>query len=212
MRIILVDLHTGLAEAAAQVGWPGEVLARTNLADVQLAYTPGSAVVSPANSFGFMDGGVDLVISRIMYPGVQTVIRDMIADGPHRTHLRRPYLPIGDALSVPVPGKPGVLMIAAPTMWLPQDVQTTHNAYHATYAALAAASAAGTETLIFPGMCTGYGKMSPAHAVSQMADAIHDWRAGRSARWDAPTIVAEQPNVYMNIEFSSLADFRESKH
>lgn len=212
MRVVLVDLHGSLADAARKAGWPGDVIAWTRLQDVALAYEPGSAVVSPANSLGFMDGGVDFPISRVMFPGVEERLRGMIADGPYRTLLGRPCLPIGKALVVPVPGKPGVQVVSAPTMWLPQDVRGTHNAYHATFAAVQAACEAGVSTLIFPGMCTGCGRLKPDEAVAQMTQALQDHFTGKPARWSADDIVREQPNTYMNTEFRPLSPTAPPPH
>ncbi len=207
MRLLLVDLHGALADAAALQRWPGDVRAWTDLKDVPEAYRAGCAVISPANSLGFMDGGVDYVISRVMFPGVEGALRAALAARGVRTDLGRPWLRIGEALVVPVPvpvpvPEQGAFLIAAPTMWLPQDVRGTHNAYHATYAAIAEARRhGGIHTLVFPGMGTGCGMLTPDEALGQMSSAARDALEGRPPRWDAAQIARQQPRVYMNIEF-----------
>jgi O-acetyl-ADP-ribose deacetylase (regulator of RNase III) len=228
--VTLVDLHGKLVTAADQVGWrevhpsgwtevrdvpgaPGsafvrparqevELLGWTDVQDVEM--TPGTGFVSPANSLGFMDGGIDYVLSRVMFPGVEAQVKDAIASHKCMTLLGRAYLPIGRAVVVPTQHE-GVKLVAAPTMWLPQDVRGTHNAYHAMYAALDAATRdGGIRRLVVPGLGTGCGRLSAEEAVAQMRDAHCDFVAGRGPRFSAGEIEAEQPNWYENTEFKPV--------
>jgi O-acetyl-ADP-ribose deacetylase (regulator of RNase III) len=131
-----------------------------------------------------------------------------------QTSLGRPYLPIGEALVVEVPSRPRVYVVSAPTMWLPHDVRGTHNAYHAMHAILRATSEHGAiERLVLCGLCTGCGKVPPAEAVAQMRLAWRDWREGTGPRWSPEDISAEQPRVYMNVEFepSILQDLTRAR-
>ena len=71
----------------------------------------GAAFVSPANSLGFMDGGVDYTLSREMFPGCEKEVKKKIwelaaqdPEGGHKTLLGRPYLRVGSALWVPCAG------------------------------------------------------------------------------------------------------------
>ena len=204
MRVSFVDLHASLLDAALAAGWQNdddvELLGWTDVRDVKLA--PGTAFVSPANSLGFMDGGIDYVLSREMFPGVEERVKRAIEARGRRTSLGRPYLPIGEALVVEAPGRPGVYLVSAPTMWLPQDVRGTRNAYHAMHAVLRAAAEHGSiERLVLCGLCTGCGMVPPAEAVAQMMLAWRDWREGAGPRWSPEEVAAEQPRVYMNVEF-----------
>lgn len=207
MRVTFVSYHGALGDAALECGWDVEVLNFTDVRDVPLL--PGTAYVSPANSLGFMDGGIDYVYSRIMFPGLEADVKRAIADhGGNTSKLGRPFLPIGRALVVPVT-PPGVYMVVAPTMLMPHDVRGTHNAYHATYAALKAACDHGNITrLIIPGMCTGCGMMGAAEAVGQMKRAHDDFLAGRPPAWTPEQIVAEQPPWYENTEFFDIPPSR----
>jgi len=97
----------------------------------------GSAWVSPANSFGWMDGGVDWTIRQAYDQAgcditalVQTAIRDQ-AEG---------ELPVGQALVVPTPNTPYTHLIVAPTMRTPRPAFWTLNAYLAFRAILMVAS------------------------------------------------------------------------
>lgn len=61
--LTLVDLRSGLADAAEAAGWTEvAVMARTDMRDVPLV--PGTAFLSPANSIGEMSGGIDELYSR----------------------------------------------------------------------------------------------------------------------------------------------------
>ena len=74
--VVLVDLHGSIVTAAR--GWAGiETLAWTDVRDVPAG--PGTAFVSPANSLGFMDGGIDFVLSRFMFPGVEASVKAAFA-------------------------------------------------------------------------------------------------------------------------------------
>ena len=209
MRITLVDLHGSLVDAARAHGWDVELLGYTNVRDVAIeAQTTG--YVSPANSLGFMDGGIDYVLSRIMFPGVERRVKAAFAEEGLTNLLGRRYMPIGRAVVVSAIGQPfeehppRLVLVAAPTMWLPQDVHKTHNAYSAFYAALTAAAAAGVDRLIVPGLCTGCGMMSASDAIGQMKLAHEDHVGGLPPRFDDAAIVAEQPNYYQNSEFKPI--------
>jgi O-acetyl-ADP-ribose deacetylase (regulator of RNase III) len=205
MQVTLVDYHGAIATAAKADGWDAvEIIAYTDVRDIPL--DPGTAFVSPANSLGFMDGGIDYVYSRIMFPGIEPAVKRAISDrSGHVSKLGRPFLPIGNALVVPVPHAEQIFMVVAPTMLMPQDVRGTHNAYHATYAALKAARATpGVRRLVIPGMCTGCGMLSPAEAVGQMHRAHTDFTSGRPPAWTSAQIDNEQPPWYENTEFVDI--------
>jgi hypothetical protein len=84
---------------------------------------PVDAVVSPANCFGFMDGGIDRAYCARFGWSIQDRVRELIArdwDG---------ELPIGLAVVVET-GAPDVrYLLAAPTVRAPASVANTLNAY-----------------------------------------------------------------------------------
>lgn len=203
LRVTLVDLHGENVAAAHRGGWREvNCLAWTDIQDLPM--TSGTAFVSPANSLGFMDGGIDYVLSRVMFPGIEARVKEAIAALGIETLLGRRHLPIGRAVCVPTQ-HPGVHLIAAPTMWLPQDVRGTHNAYHAMYAVLTCASAIpDVNKIVVSGLGTGCGLMSSDVAVSQMRDAYRDFYSGSPARFSAEQIKEEQPTWYENTEFKHI--------
>lgn len=179
MKIILSAVEEPLARA-----WetfcgdvPGVTIHRGSILDVAC-----DAVVSPANSFGFMDGGIDALYLEYFGADIQMRVRRAICERHHGElvvgtaeivetgHVRIPYL------------------IAAPTMRVPMILRETVNPYLATRAALllvrsgtfpdgahAGAPVADViHAVAFPGMGTGVGRVSPATCARQMRMAIDD--------------------------------------
>ncbi|WP_232296549.1 macro domain-containing protein [Plesiocystis pacifica] len=136
------------------------------------------AVVSPANSFGIMDGGIDRYYRNTFGLRVENTLRGLI-----ERRYPEGELPIGEALLVPT-GHPRIpRMVAAPTMRTPGRIVGTDNVRRAMLAALRTASAAANppiERLGCPSMGTGVGRMDPFDAVEQMLDAWRSFRAERA--------------------------------
>ena len=130
---------------------------------------PADAMVSPANSFGIMDGGLDLAIRCQLGHGVQAKLQTVIVDKYHGE------LPVGSAEIVPTGDERWKYLIAAPTMRIPESVAFTINAYIAFRAILVACEnfnrAAGQRlisSLICSGLGTGVGGMTAAKCAGQM--------------------------------------------
>jgi O-acetyl-ADP-ribose deacetylase (regulator of RNase III) len=102
--------------------------------DIKNIPIDNTCFVSPANSLGFMDGGIDLVLSRDIMPGIESKVKNRIQELGIQSSMGRPYLPIGSVISVPHDSS--TCLIITPTMFLPHDVRGTQNAYWSFYAAL----------------------------------------------------------------------------
>lgn len=137
------------------------------------------AIVSPANSFGFMDGGIDMVYTRHFGWGLSERLRAHLAEAHHGE------LPVGQAAIVPTGDECIPWLISAPTMRVPSDVSETVNAYlafRATLRAVAAFNAAGhgpIRSILSPGMCTAIGRMPFSRAAHQMRHAYNICIAGK---------------------------------
>ena len=88
------------------------------------------AVISPANSFGFMDGGVDAAYMGFFGPDTQHRVQQIIRD------LHQGELVIGTAEIVETGTACLPYLIAAPTMHVPIMLGASVNAYLAAQAAL----------------------------------------------------------------------------
>jgi len=127
------------------------------------------AIVSPANSFGFMDGGIDAVYTYHFGEGLQQRLQEVIAVE-HGGEL-----PVGAAVVVPTMHADIPWCISAPTMRVPRDVATTVNAYLAFRAALRAILAhnasgrlSAIRSVLCPGLGTAVGRMPAARCARQM--------------------------------------------
>lgn len=131
------------------------------------------AIVSPANSFGYMDGGIDLVYLRRFGWELQTRLQ---------THLKEEHdgeLPVGQATIVETFDATIPYLVSAPTMRVPMNASNTINAYLAFRAAIRAVKlhnreipGAAIRTVLCPGLCTAIGRMSPDLSARQMAAAF----------------------------------------
>ena len=130
------------------------------------------AVVSPANSFGFMDGGLDLLLSERFGWDLQDRVMKAIQSRPMRELL------IGEAIIVPTEDLRVPWLIAAPTMRVPMRIRNSIHAYLAMKAILIAAKSHQGEVPIthvaIPGLGTGVGHLAPQVSAAQMAKAYRE--------------------------------------
>jgi O-acetyl-ADP-ribose deacetylase (regulator of RNase III) len=132
-----------------------------------------NAIVSPANSFGFMDGGIDLAYSRYFGWDLQKRLQKIICEKYYGE------LPVGNAVILETGSKEIEYLISAPTMRVPQDISGTANAYLAFRAALIAVrdfnETGGSEikSILCPGLGTATGGMPPRVCAVQMKKAYN---------------------------------------
>ena len=143
------------------------------------------AYVSPANSYGFMDGGIDQRYLQFYGADLQDRVQEMI-----RGHWDG-FMPVGCASLLMQTVGPD--LIVAPTMHVPMDVSKTVHAYLATSAALLCANASGIEHLALPVMCTGVGQMPAHRALRQIITAIAE-------RSDDPDDCPDLPHHFDSIQ------------
>jgi O-acetyl-ADP-ribose deacetylase (regulator of RNase III) len=117
------------------------------------------AIVSPANSFGFMDGGIDMVYTQRFGWGVQRRLQAL---------LRAEYggeLLVGQAVVIETGDADYPWLISAPTMRVPMDINGTVNAYLAFRAVLRAVDAhnarhpGAIRSVLCPGLGTATGAL-----------------------------------------------------
>jgi O-acetyl-ADP-ribose deacetylase (regulator of RNase III) len=131
------------------------------------------AYVSPANSYGIMDGGLDLLLNR-RFPRIGVRVRGRIS-------ARGCPLPPGEAIIVETDDPYVPFLVVAPTMFEPSRVSQTSNAQKAMSGALRAvqnlnSSGEGPiESVVFPGLGTGIGACDPKEAAEQMASAYRSY-------------------------------------
>ena len=173
-RIALRDLNPALIAAWEEAfeGVPGVEIEEGDIFEVA-----ADAIVSPANSFGFMDGGIDLVYSRHFGWDLQDRLQARIeADWGGE-------LPVGMATVVETQDPEIPFLICAPTMRTPDVVAGTMNAYLAFRATLRAVQQHNQQatrpitSILCPGLGTAVGHMPPRQCAQQMRMA-YDWTLG----------------------------------
>lgn len=150
-----------------------------------ILHVKADAVVAPANSFGFMTGGIDLHFKNYFGKEMEVALQKKIR-GEYSGELL-----VGQATSVEVkhPEFQMKYLIAAPTMRVPENVSHTINAYLAAKAALTEALKLGVNSIVFPGLGTGTGMLLFEDCAKQVNAAINDIMI---AKWRYPTTIYEE--------------------
>lgn len=164
----IIFFHT--FESAMATAWRKAfaAVAGINIMESDILEGQCDAVVSPANSFGFMDGGIDLAYRRYFGMDLQSRVQARI-----RSEFRG-ELPVGQATIVPTGSELVPYLVAAPTMRVPERIGDTVNVYLAFRATLLAILAHNEEStsainaVRVPAMGTGIGAMPLARAARQM--------------------------------------------
>src|SRR5262245_38207657 len=139
MQVLLIDHHLAMARA-----WRTAFADRDDVEVIESDYfsRPAGAMVSPANSFGIMDGGLDAAIrDQLGFPVQQRVQRAIV----ERHHGE---LAVGSAELVETGDARWPVLVVAPTMRVPESVAQTLNAYLAFRAALLACMRAEIATVV----------------------------------------------------------------
>jgi O-acetyl-ADP-ribose deacetylase (regulator of RNase III) len=166
--------------------------------------------VSPANSFGTMDGGIDLYLDTCIFPDIEKPLRQKIAKLKIMSKFNRPYLPIGSSIIIYT--NKNIAMVSSPTMLKPQEVSQTQNAYYATIATLYNIFINNkhdpeTTDIILTSFCCGWGKMDPKTSFTQIQKGINDYKTYKPQHVMKNIIICEpnlweQPKNYENTEFT----------
>lgn len=173
MNFILIDTREDMVVAWQNSfqGYPQVSVKCGSIFDVEC-----DALVSPANSFGYMDGGLDMRISQFFGWHVQERLQELIRDRHHGELL------VGAAEIVPTNHPRIPFVISAPTMRVPMILSETVNVYLATRAVILLVLHGffpdgdtvedKVTTIAFPGMGTGIGRVTPNICARQMKSAI----------------------------------------
>ena len=140
------------------------------------------AIVSPSNSFGFMDRGIDAIYRNHFGPGIQHRVQQLISER-HHGELLVGVADLVETGDVDIP-----YMIIAPTMRVPMVLTSSVNAYLAARAALLLVKhqtfPSGSESgrpladkiqrVAVPGRGTGVGQIGPNTCARQLRAAIDE--------------------------------------
>ncbi len=132
-------------------------------------------MVSPANSFGLMDGGIDLAIRDFYGMGIQYKVQKGIQKEFYGEQ------PVGTSMIVFTENDDYPFLAHTPTMRVPISIAGTDNVYNAMFAMLGAVanhnktSKAKINTVLCPGLGTDTGAVPLKEAARQMALAYQNF-------------------------------------
>jgi O-acetyl-ADP-ribose deacetylase (regulator of RNase III) len=131
-----------------------------------------NSVVSPANSYGFMDGGIDKDYLAFFGPSLQQTVTQMTSSRPEG------HLPVGASAIVLTGHQTIPYLILAPTMVTPEFIPP-ENVYRAMRAILRLAkiNSHRINNVYSPGLGSGVGGVAPEVAAANMAEAYGDFIA-----------------------------------
>ena len=139
---------------------------------------PADALVSPANSFGYMNGGLDFAISKHLGWHLEKDLQRLIREKYYGELL------VGQAEVLPTGSPAFPYLIAAPTMRTPMTITRGPNVYQAMkailvllrYGKLATGELVSSQiqTVAIPGLGTGIGQVRPLVCARQMRLAWED--------------------------------------
>jgi len=173
LELVLCAVEAPLAQAWLTVAEnrPGIRVHPGSVLDIE-----AQAVVSPANSFGWMRGGIDALYSRA-FPEVEQNVRSGVLA------YHGGELPVGEALIVPTGEAAPEWMISAPTMreageQLPADTVHPYLAARAVFRLWLHGRLENgvpvrdaVRTIAMPGLGTGVGEVEPQTCARQVAAA-----------------------------------------
>ena len=144
-------------------------------------------IVSPANSFGFMDGGLDLMILDKIGKHIELKVQQVIKE----RHLWELLVGQAELISTGFSSIP--FIVVAPTMRVPMILdQESVNIYLASRAIFhLIKNTKDIKTISISGLGTGIGGIIPSVCAMQMKKAYHDawlnWYEFPKNRYDAQT-------------------------
>jgi O-acetyl-ADP-ribose deacetylase (regulator of RNase III) len=179
MKVILSAVDEALAKAWQQFCGDLEFVQIHHGSILDLSC---DAIVSPANSFGFMDGGIDAIYQNHFGPTIQARVKQLIVEHHHGEML------VGTADIVGTGDVRIPYLIVAPTMRVPMVLTGSVNAYLAARAVFLLVKhhkfqseiehgrpiAEKIHSIAFPGLGTGVGNLGPNTCARQVRAAIDD--------------------------------------
>lgn len=117
-------------------------------------------IVSPANSFGVMSGGLDRAIRDFFGMELQTAVQNTII----AEHFGEQT--VGTSIVVDIPGHPGKKLLHTPTMRTPSVILDYQTVYLCMRSTLMAAIKAGVKRMVVPPFGSGTGHV-PGEVIAR---------------------------------------------
>jgi len=166
VKLVLVDPNKKLCVEWQEVFKPHSSVSIKN--DIFENLETFDCMVSAANSFGLMDGGVDLAITRYFGQELPAKVQSIIKSEYYGEQ------PVGTSIIVETNNEKHPFIAHTPTMRVPLKITRTDNVYNALFAMLRAVANHNKtnrqkiKTIACPGLGTSAGRMPPKEAARQM--------------------------------------------
>jgi O-acetyl-ADP-ribose deacetylase (regulator of RNase III) len=167
MKLHLVDINAALVSSwrTAFAAFPDVDIQHRDIFSVAQ-----HCLVSPANSHGFMDGGIDDQYRRFFGAQIEQTVQRAIHQRPEQ------MLPVGASLVVRTNHSRIPWLIVAPTMEMPEAVPAKHSGRALRAALRLVDHHQELDSDIFcPGLGTLTGRVAPELAAQEMAIAYSGW-------------------------------------
>lgn len=177
----LRDTNAKLVDILEKTFAPHQNQVQVSKGDIFSGAHPVDAVITPTNSFAFMEGGIDGRCRKYFGQQIQDRLQNVI-----QTKYNGELL-VGQAVIIPAyepesskakEEKAIKFVIASPTMRVVSDISATTNVYLCFRAALLAVSQHNRtegntpiKAVLVPGLGTGHGKMPQTRSAHQMLQA-----------------------------------------
>jgi O-acetyl-ADP-ribose deacetylase (regulator of RNase III) len=164
-KLILVDINIDLCNAWEKAFANFEEVVVVN--DSFQHIKEFDCMVSPANSFGLMDGGIDAAIINFFGKELEYAVQDYIIDNYQGEQ------PVGTSFIIETLDEFHPYLAHTPTMRIPSMISHTENVYYAMKAMLSAVRNFNIidpkiRTVLCPGLGTATGRVQPEMAAQQM--------------------------------------------
>lgn len=132
-------------------------------------------LVSPANSFGLMDGGIDLAIRNYFGMKLQYNVQKIIQKDFYGEQ------PVGTSIIIDTENEEHPFLAHTPTMRAPMDISNTDNVYNAMFSMLRTVSNFNKtskfriQKVLCPGLGTATGRVPFNEAARQMSLAYYNF-------------------------------------
>lgn len=171
MNIYLVD-HNADVVAAWKVAFAG--MSGIVIREGDILAVARSAIVSPSNTYGKMDGGIDRLYTEFF--GVSP--QEQLMDHYGKVFERDGYVPVGESVLVRT-GHPRIPhLISSPTLVGANDKCRPQDAYYAMHGVLRILreNQGNIDEVYIPGLGTGVGELDPEASAEEMAKCLKHWR------------------------------------
>lgn len=176
LKIYLLDMREDMCEA-----WKSSLAEASNYhQNVEVIHSTFSdfmrdkgeaidAVVSPANSYGLMDGGYDAALTAWYGTELQEAVQ---------TEIINRYFgeqPVGTCMSVLIPTAYGQYLMHTPTMRVPNIIEEPEVVYHCTRACIMEALRLEVSNIVIPAFGGCCGKVSNQLIADYMERALYSF-------------------------------------